>query len=80
MEIEYLNLFKKILDEPEIKEFPVKNVMEAPFPLVDGTTPIHEITSLFNSNNRAVIVNYDKDKQHIITVQDMMNAVGANNN
>ena len=74
------NLFKKILDEPEIKEFPVKNVMEAPFPLVDGTTPIHEITSLFNSNNRAVIVNYDKDKQHIITVQDMMNAVGANNN
>ena len=74
------NLFKKILDEPEIKEFPVKNVMEAPFPSVDGTTPIHEITSLFNSNNRAVIVNYDKDKQHIITVQDMMNAVGANNN
>ena len=74
------NLFKKILDEPEIKEFPVKNVMEAPFPSVDGTTPINEITSLFNSNNRAVIVNYDKDKQHIITVQDMMNAVGANNN
>jgi cystathionine beta-synthase len=74
------NLFKKILDEPEIKEFPVKNVMEAPFPSVDGTTPINEITSLFNSSNRAVIVNYDKDKQHIITVQDMMNAVGANNN
>ena len=53
--------------------------MEAPFPSIDGTTPINGNYFLFNSNNRAVIVNYDKDKQHIITVQDMMNAVGTNN-
>ena len=70
------NIFQKILDDPLIKEFPVKQIMEEPFPEVDGNFSIHDLSKLFNNENRAVIVNLGGDKQHIITLQDMMNAIG----
>jgi len=59
-----------------IKEFPVKQIMEEPFPEVDGNYSINDLSKLFNNENRAVIVNIDKNKKHIITLQDMMNAIG----
>ena len=70
------NIFQKILDDPLIKEFPVKQIMEEPFPEVDGNFSINDLSKLFNNENRAVIVNLGVDKQHIITLQDMMNAIG----
>ena len=70
------NIFQKILDDPLIKEFPVKQIMEEPFPEVDGNFSIDDLSKLFNNENRAVIVNLGGDKQHIITLQDMMNAIG----
>ena len=70
------NIFQKILDDPMIKEFPVKQIMEEPFPEVDGNYSINDLSKLFNNENRAVIVNIDKNKKHIITLQDMMNAIG----
>ena len=42
----------------------------------DGNYSINELSKLFNNENRAVIVNIDKNKKHIITLQDMMNAIG----
>tara|TARA_A100001388_G_C28746350_1_gene489685 strand:- start:1217 stop:1645 length:429 start_codon:yes stop_codon:yes gene_type:complete len=70
------NIFQKILDDPMIKEFPVKQIMEEPFPEVDGNYSINDLSKLFNNENRAVIVNIDNNKKHIITLQDMMNAIG----
>ena len=35
-----------------------------------------DLSKLFNNANRAVIVNLGGDQQHIITLQDMMNAIG----
>ena len=55
---------------------PVKNVMEAPFKEVNATTSIEDISKLFSKENRAVIVNYEGDNQHIITFQDIIEAVG----
>ncbi|MCB9195216.1 MAG: pyridoxal-phosphate dependent enzyme [Flavobacteriales bacterium] len=68
-------LFAALLDNPELKELPVKNVMEAPFPEVSGTTSISEISRLFTNDTQAVIVNYGKDQRHIITRQDMIKAI-----
>ena len=70
------NLFNKIIEQPELKELPVKNVMEAPFKEVNATTSIEDISKLFSKDNRAVIVNYEGDNQHIITFQDIIEAVG----
>ena len=50
--------------------------MEEPFPVVDGNFSIDDLSKLFNNENRAVIVNLGGEKQHIITLQDMMNAIG----
>ena len=71
------NILQKILDNPMIKEFPVKQIMEEPFPEVDGNFSINDLSKLFNNENRAVLVNLGKDKKHIITLQDMMNAIGT---
>ena len=70
------NLFNKIIEQPELKELPVKNVMEAPFKEVNATTSIDDISKLFSKENRAVIVNLENDIQHIITFQDIIEAIG----
>jgi cystathionine beta-synthase len=70
------SIFQKIMDNPKIKEFPVKQIMEKPFPEVDENYSINELSKLFNNENRAVLVNFGGDKKHIITLQDMMNAIG----
>lgn len=68
-------LFSALLEKPELKELPVKNVMEAPFPEVSGNAPIEEISKLFGNDNQAVIVNYGDGQKHIITRQDMIKAI-----
>ncbi|MCB9198126.1 MAG: pyridoxal-phosphate dependent enzyme [Flavobacteriales bacterium] len=68
-------LFASLLEKPEMKELPVKHVMEAPFPEVEGNTPIEKISKLFSNDTQAVIVNYGKDQRHIITRQDMIKAI-----
>jgi cystathionine beta-synthase len=70
------NLFNKIIEQPELKELPVKNVMEAPFKEVSSTTSLEDISKLFSKDNRAVIVNLGNDVQHIITFQDIIEAIG----
>ena len=46
------------MDDPKIKEFPVKQIMEKPFPEVDGNYSINDLSKLFNNENRAVLVNF----------------------
>ncbi len=69
------NLFSKLLENPELKELPVRNIMEAPFPVVQEHITVEEISKLFNRETQAVLVAYDKDKHHIITKQDLIQAI-----
>ena len=68
-------LFAKLLDNSELKELPIKHVMEAPLPEVDGKASIEEVSKLFSNGATAVVVNYDGDKKHIITYQDVIRAI-----
>lgn len=68
-------LFAKLLENPDLKLLPVKHIMEKPFPLVDEKTSINAISKLFQQGNKAVMVNYENDKYHIITQQDMIKAI-----
>ena len=45
------------------------------FPEVDGNTSIEETSKLFTDGACAVVVNYDGDKKHIITYQDVIRAI-----
>jgi len=69
------HLFAKLLDNPELKEMPVKHVMEEKLPEVSGTASIEEVSKLFTQGACAVVVNYDGDKKHIITHQDVIRAI-----
>jgi cystathionine beta-synthase len=68
-------LFAALLENPGLKELPVKNIMESAFPIVTGETSIEKISKEFQSGAQAVIVKYDTDKHHIITQQDMIKAI-----
>lgn len=70
-------LFAKLLANPELKELPVKNIMETPFPMVSESTDVIAVSKHFQQGAKAVIVNYDKDKYHIITQQDMIKAIDS---
>jgi cystathionine beta-synthase len=70
-------LFAKLLENPELKELPVKNIMEKPFPMVDEKTDVISVSKHFQQGAKAVIVSYDKDKYHIITQQDMIKAIDS---
>jgi len=68
-------MYERILEDPSLKELPVKNIMEEPFPEVNGDVSINKVTQLFSKKTRAVIVNYDNDSAHIITLQDIINTI-----
>ncbi len=68
-------VFSKLCEDPTLKEFPVKKIMSNPFPIVNGDTPIGEVSKQFQQGAKAVLVNYDNDKYHIITQQDMIKAI-----
>ena len=69
------HLFAKLLGNSELKELPIKHVMEAPLPEVQGKASIEEVSKLFSNGATAVVVNYDGDKKHIITYQDVIRAI-----
>tara|TARA_B100000927_G_scaffold290095_1_gene288095 strand:- start:1434 stop:2798 length:1365 start_codon:yes stop_codon:yes gene_type:complete len=69
-------MYRKIIENPLLKELPVNNVMEDPFPEVKFNESVENVSKMFSSNTRAVIVNYGEGDKHIITLQDMINVVG----
>ena len=69
------SMYEKILEDPTLKEMPVSNIMEDPFPEVQGSASVNKVSQLFNKNTRAVIVNYNKDESHIITLQDIIDTI-----
>lgn len=69
-------LFKKLIENAELKELPVRNVMQDAFPVVTEKTTFEQVSKLFQQGIKAVLVNYDGDKHHIITQQDMIKAIG----
>jgi len=68
-------LFSKLMEDPTLKELPVKNIMEKPFPIVSGATSIADVSKTFQNGAKAVMVNYEKNHHHIITQQDMIKAI-----
>ena len=69
------HLFGKLLENAELKELPVRNLMQEPFPVVTEKTTFEQVSKLFQQGVKAVVVNYDTNKHHIITKQDMIKAI-----
>lgn len=69
-------LFQKIFDNPDIKNALIKNVMEAPLPLVDFETPLERLSHLINKENGAVLAKDEAGNFHIVTKYDVIQSLG----
>ena len=69
-------LFKKIFDNPELKNVPVREVLEPAFPVVAFDTPVEKLSHLINRENGAVIARDEAGNFHIVTKYDILEALG----
>jgi len=69
------HIFAALLKNPDLKNQPIKEIMQDPFPFVDPNTSIEEVSSNINRGNSAVLVKDAGDKVHIITKQDIIQAI-----
>lgn len=69
------DLFRSYFENKDIAEKPIKEVMGKPYPVVQATTSIEEISKLINKDNQAVLVDLGKGKYHIITKHDIISSI-----
>lgn len=65
----------KLIDNPSLKDMPVKDVMDSPFTFVAMNNTVDVLSSLINKDNPALLVRDEKQDVHIITQQDLLMAL-----
>jgi len=65
-------LMARVIEDPRVLELPVEEIMDAPFPIVDGGLPLEQITRLMNRGNAAVLVREEDRVAGIVTRFDVV--------
>jgi cystathionine beta-synthase len=66
-------LYKMLLEKPEIKSEPLSTIMQPAFPFVDISTPVDLLATMITPENPAVLVrDFKTDKTFIITRSDVI--------
>jgi len=68
------SLFRKLIEETDVKQQLVAEVMDAPLPLVDRETPLERLTHYINKDNGAVLTKDESGQYSILTKYDILNA------
>ena len=68
-------VFKKLIDNPKLGEKKVSEVKQAPFPFVNPDSSLEEVSQLITPQNHAVLVKDALGDVHIITRQDIVEAL-----
>ena len=68
-------LFSELFANPEIKNSPVRDIMQESFPVVDGTLPISDITAKFDKKTAAVLYQDTSGNYRILTKHDIIKAL-----
>jgi len=69
-------LFQKIFDNPDLKHSSVKDVIEAPLPVVAFDTAVEKLSPLINKGNGAVLAKDEAGSYRIVTKYDILHALG----
>jgi cystathionine beta-synthase len=69
------DLFNLYISDSHAANKPIKEVMGSPYPIVNASTPIQEVTPLFTKENQAVLVELDNGKHHIVTKYDLIGSI-----
>ncbi|KAF2519539.1 pyridoxal-phosphate dependent enzyme [Flavobacterium salilacus subsp. salilacus] len=73
--IDETDLFRSYVEDKDIAEKPIKDIMGAPYPIVNANASIDEVSKLINKDNQAVLVDLGDGKHHIITKHDIIGAI-----
>lgn len=67
-------LLNKLVENPELKNQPISEIMDAPFKFISANTTVDTISSMMNHGDKALMVMDENQKAHIITKQDLLMA------
>ena len=67
--------FKMMVEGFHIEEKKIREVIEAPYPIVAFDTPVERISSLINRENGAVLSKDDSGNIHIVTKYDVLQSL-----
>jgi cystathionine beta-synthase len=65
----------QLLKNPNIGNEPVSSIMQKPFPMVNGSADIEELSGLINKENPAVLVRDFSGSVHILSKYDLIGAL-----
>ncbi|WP_448528037.1 cystathionine beta-synthase [Raineya sp.] len=68
-------ILEQIIEKPEIKDAPVRDVMNPPFKFVGLDNSLDVLASLIDKENKALLVRDEDNKVHIITQADLLAAM-----
>ncbi|KAA1243840.1 pyridoxal-phosphate dependent enzyme [Aquimarina sp. RZ0] len=68
-------LFTAFLDDKNMDNTPIREIMNAAFPVVKANTSLDEISKLIKKGNSAVLVALDNEQYHIITKYDVISHI-----
>ncbi len=71
------SILNRLLEEPEIKSASIREVMEAPFPIVDSHLTVSQMSSKLGKDTKALLVRDEKGDFQIITRSDLLVAVAS---
>lgn len=68
-------LFKKMLEDVQVREKTITEVQEAALPVVEMDTPLDRLSKFINKDNGAVLAKDDSGDFHILTKYDVLDAL-----
>lgn len=67
-------LFKKLIENSDVKESDIASVKENALPVVEMDTTVERLSNYINKENGAVLAKDDSGEYHILTKYDVLNA------
>lgn len=71
-------ILEKLIEHPEIKDAPVREIMGPPFKFVALDNSLDVLASLIDKDNKALLVRDEQNQIHIITQADLLAAMTLN--
>ncbi len=71
-------ILSQLIQDPGAQTSPVSEIMDAPFPVIEHSTGMGEVTALLNRSNPAVVVRMKDGSYDIITRSDLIITLSAN--
>jgi cystathionine beta-synthase len=73
--VDETDLFQTYVNDLNASERPIREIMGAPYPIVNIGTTIEEVSKLFTKENQAVLIDLGNKKHHIITKYDIIGSI-----